>query len=80
MMLYNVTKPENLFKKLDQMKGQVDLVMPDGATYDWNGNRKLIKSLWTAMPQKAIDRMEVKLHDNRDTTSIIDFMMRGNCA
>ncbi|MDO4548796.1 MAG: hypothetical protein Q4D04_11900 [Clostridia bacterium] len=79
MKLYNIEKPENLFKELDSCKGKVGIVLPDGTQCDWSDKGTFVKSLWKAMPNR-IDNVEVKLSDNEDTVRLIDFLMRGNCA
>ena len=80
MKLYNIRKPENLFKKLDECNGHVDIVLPDGNTCDWSKEGELVKSLWKTMPDKTLDHVEVKLDNGQDTMNMIDFLMRGNCA
>ena len=80
MKLYNIRKPENLFKKLDECNGRVDIVLPDGKRCDWHQDGELVKSLWQTMPDKTLDNMEAKLENGQDTMHIIDFLMRGNCA
>ena len=80
MKLYNIYKPQNLFKKLDECEGTVNIMMPDGNVCDWAEEGQLVKSLWTTMPDRKLDNVELKLGNKQDTMKMIDFLMRGNCA
>lgn len=80
MKVYNITKPEVLFGKLDELEGNVELVMPDGNHCDWATDGELVKSLWKTMPNTMLDNMELKMENGQDTVKMIDFLMRGNCA
>jgi hypothetical protein len=80
MKLYNINKPQNLFKKLDECEGAVRVIMPDGNECKWEEDGQLVKSLWTTMPDRKLDNVELKLGNKQDTMKMIDFLMRGNCA
>ena len=80
MKLFNIEKPEMLFTKLDECQGRVDIVLPDGNHCEWAKDGALVKSLWKTMPDKRLDNMEVQLESTEDTMSMINFLMRGNCA
>lgn len=80
MMLYNISKPDNLFERLDKLTGRVEMVMPDGKAFDWEKEGGLVKSLWTAVPKAPVDHVELRLDNRADTRDILDFLIRGNIA
>ena len=80
MMLYNISKPQKLFDRLDGMSGHVEMVMPDGKAFDWKEEGTLVKSLWTAVPKAPVDHVEIRLDNREDARDMLDFLIRGNCA
>ncbi len=80
MKIYNIEKPEVLFGKLDACKGKVDIVLADGKKREWSKDGELVKAIWKTMPDSRLDDVEIKMENHQDTVSMIDFLMRGNCA
>ncbi len=80
MMLYNISKPENLFDRLDSLTGHVEMVMPDGKAFDWKEEGETVKSLWTAVSKAPVDHVELRLDNREDTRDMLDFLIRGNCC
>lgn len=80
MMLYNISKPENLFDRLDSLTGHVEMVMPDGKAFNWKEEGEAVKSLWTAVPKAPVDHVELRLDNREDTRDMLDFLIRGNCC
>ncbi|MBR2570962.1 MAG: hypothetical protein IKE30_02375 [Clostridia bacterium] len=78
MKLYNIGKPEELFRKLDSMKGNTQVITPDGHRFDWRSNGSAFKSIVSAMPEQSLSNIEVRTENDQDTVSMIDFLMRGN--
>lgn len=80
MTLYNISKVDQLFHTLDNCQGDVQLVTPDGNSISWKQNKEVLESMWSAMPDKTIDKLEVRMSNTQDTLHMMEFLIRGNCA
>ncbi|MDO5111930.1 MAG: hypothetical protein Q4E65_06465 [Clostridia bacterium] len=75
MLLYNITNVDKLYSVLDRCSGNVDLILPDGKSFDWKENREVVKSLASAMPVKRLASLELKVHNGNDLSALIRYMM-----
>ena len=75
MLLYNIANVDKLYSVLDNCSGNVDMILPDGKAFSWKDSREVAISLSSAMPNKALDSLELKVHNGKDLNRIISFMM-----
>lgn len=78
MKLFNVTEIERLFETLDQCKGDVKLIAADGTTFNWKESSEKVKSFARALPLKKLDRVELRLENERDFDGVLRYMMQAN--
>jgi len=76
LSLYNVREIEELSKVLDQCRGDVELVTPQGQELSWKQSREFVKAWAEALPGKNISEIGINVSDQRDVPSLIKYMMR----
>lgn len=73
MTFLNVNDADRLFGAFDRCVGNVELIAPDGKTYDWGTYGRALRSF---LPNgKRIDRLEVRVRDSRDQARMLRLMM-----
>ena len=78
MTFLNVNDTNKLCGALDNCLGDVDLIAPDGAAYNWKAHGGAMRMLLTQV--KVIDRLELRVHDARDRNRMMALMMQGRAS
>lgn len=78
MTFLNVNDTDKLCGALDKCLGDVDLIAPDGAAYNWKTHGGAMRMLLTQV--KRIDRLELRVHDARDRYRMMALMMQGRAS
>ncbi len=78
MTFLNVNNAEKLFCAFDQCTGNVDLIAPDGKTYDWKTHGGALRMLLSQF--KHIERLEARFKDGQDSERMLRFMMQDKAS
>jgi hypothetical protein len=73
MTFMNIENAENLFENFDRCVGDVDLIAPDGTTYDWKTYGGAMRALLAQT--KHIDRLDVRVRNSVDQKRMLRLMM-----
>ena len=79
MLLYNIKRVNTLFDVLDHCKGEVELTTPDGTSFSWRNDGKVLKSFSETLPNPAFEQVELKLTNQEDSTYLFDYLMEAAC-
>ena len=77
MKIQNITDVEAFFKVIDQCKGVVELVSPEGDRLNLKSRLTQYMSMATMFSNGFIKELELVAHDPADVESLIKFMYQG---
>ena len=78
MTFINIENAENLFETFDKCVGDVDLIAPDGKTYNWKTYGGALRALLAQT--KHIDRLEVRVRNSQDQAHMLRLMMEEKAS
>lgn len=77
MKIQNIDNVENFFKVIDQCKGVVELVSPEGDRINLKSKLSQYLSMATIFSQGYIKELELVAHDKEDVERLIQYMYDG---
>ncbi len=77
MKIQNITDVEAFFKVIDQCKGVVELVSPEGDRLNLKSRLTQYMSMATMFSNGFIKELELVAHDPADVERLIKFMYQG---
>ena len=78
MKIQNITDVEAFFKVIDQCKGVVELVSPEGDRLNLKSRLTQYMSMATMFSNGFIKELELVAHDPADVERLIKFMYQGD--
>ena len=77
MKIQNITDVDKFFKVIDQCKGKVELVSPEGDRINLKSKLTQYLSMATIFSNGYIDELELIAYDKDDIDRLISFMYQG---
>lgn len=77
MKIQNITDVDAFFKVVDQCKGTVELVSPDGDRINLKSKLTQYLSMATMFSNGYIKELELVAHDETDVERLIKYMYHG---
>ena len=77
MKIYNITNPKELFKRLEECKGEVYLKTAEGDSLNMKSKLCQFIILSQMFVEANIKELELELTDQNDMPKIIDYLIRG---
>ena len=78
MKLKNITDVEEFFEVIDQCKGTVELVSPEGDRINLKSKLSQYLSLAAIFSNGYIKELDVVAHDTEDVERLLQFMISDN--
>ena len=75
MKLYNVTNISGLFNVLDSLQSDVTLRTADGACFDWQTQKDIIRSMSASLSVPQFRELSLIFTDHQDAGSVLSFLM-----
>ena len=77
MKIQNITDVEKFFQVVDQCKGTVELVSPEGDRINLKSKLTQYLSMATMFSNGYIKELELEAHDEEDVERLIKYMYQG---
>ena len=77
MKIQNITDVEKFFKVIDQCKGTVELVSPEGDRINLKSKLAQYLSMATIFSHGYIKELDLVAHDKEDIERLIKYMYQG---
>lgn len=77
MKIQNITDVDAFFKVVDQCRGTVELVSPDGDRINLKSKLTQYLSMATMFSNGYIKELELVAHDEEDVERLIKYMYQG---
>ena len=77
MKIQNITDVEKFFSVIDQCKGTVELVSPEGDRINLKSKLAQYLSMATIFSNGYIKELELVVHEKEDMDRLIEFMLSG---
>mgnify|MGYP005890164493 CR=1 FL=1 len=77
MKIQNITDVEKFFSVIDQCRGTVELVSPEGDRINLKSKLAQYLSMATIFSNGYIKELELVVHEKEDMDRLIEFMLSG---
>lgn len=77
MKIQNITDVESFFKVVDECKGKVELVSPEGDRINLKSKLSQYVSMASIFSQGYIKELDIVAHEKEDVERLIHYMYQG---